>query len=81
MSSFVLVLPDAAAAAAHDLTDIGLTLQSATAAAADSTTSVAVAAQDEVSAAIAGRARSKAENTTAAWTSPLRPEHMAASAA
>ena len=52
MSSFVVASPEVFAAAASDLSGIGLAVRSAHGVAAASTTRVVVAAQDEVSAAI-----------------------------
>jgi hypothetical protein len=51
--SFVIVGPEALAAAASDLTSLGSTIGAANAAAAAQTTTVLAAAEDEVSAAIA----------------------------
>src|SRR5258708_12244346 len=51
--SFVIVGPEALAAAASDLTNLGSTLGAANAAAAAQTTGLLAAAEDEVSAAIA----------------------------
>ncbi|MCV7077479.1 PE family protein, partial [Mycobacterium szulgai] len=51
--SFVVAAPEALAAAAADLSDLGWVLSAVNAAAATSTTSLTVAAADEVSAAVA----------------------------
>jgi hypothetical protein len=51
MSSYVVIAPEALAAASVDLTGIGSLLGSATAASAGSTTLVVISAQDKMSAA------------------------------
>src|ERR1700722_15768763 len=52
MSSFLIAVPEAVAAASSDLTGIGEAIRDATTAAAPSTTSIAPSASDEVSAVI-----------------------------
>ncbi|WP_083047471.1 PE family protein, partial [Mycobacterium shinjukuense] len=53
MSSFVIAVPEALAAASSELTGIGSTIRAANSAAAASTTEILAAGSDEVSAAIA----------------------------
>jgi PE family len=53
MSSFVIIGPEALAAASTDLTDIGSAIRAAATAASPSTTQLLPAAADEVSAPIA----------------------------
>ncbi|SON62874.1 Triacylglycerol lipase [Mycobacterium simulans] len=53
MSSYVIAVPEALAAASEDLTGIGEAIKRAAAAAAPPTTGIIAAAGDEISAALA----------------------------